>query len=540
MSATSSSTPPSPADVQHYPAIPSYVVALSVVAAAVVSALVIFILYSCLVQRYKKRVWRTVEQSPTRETEQLREETAVEHDAPLSDTAAEITLQAKPQPSPSIFSRGDFLMEVLEGVENTTDLSIDDGDAENSSHVCEDDRVTVAMDDLEKGDSKLASQFSSTPPRQSLTMEIFLETLSTPPVNPTRGPLGLRVREAGQAAGASTLALRGSISSGEGGSDSEGGEVIVCRDIEIYEDPVGGRIYEDLEVGEIYEDLAEGEIYEDPLVRLVKDVEVGIECCEDETDDLVNGGDIKEKGSSDKNKSITGPIEEIPSPNVVDGLNENESIIPEVDLDETEVEDIENCPASESIIKEKESFSIEVGDIELSEDIKEYKGTCSSEIPSPPSLEMPHTTSPLFMSPLQASICMPELDLTPATTIPVNIIPVSNQKVPLPNTASAQLSHSTPTSLLHPLVSMHALPLTERALSVSHLSLNRSGRYLPATPLSCNSEYSPVYNMQAGIARRLATEETAAEAVDRMEVKVKECEGEGEEVDASEVNQELT
>ena len=49
-----------------------------------------------------------MEQSPTRETDQLWEETAVEHDVPLSDTAAVITRNVKPKPSPSIFSRGDL------------------------------------------------------------------------------------------------------------------------------------------------------------------------------------------------------------------------------------------------------------------------------------------------------------------------------------------------------------------------------------------------------------------------------------------------
>ena len=136
------STPPIPADVLHFPVIPSYVVALSVVAAVLVTAMVIFILYSCLVQRFKKRLWTTVEQSPTRETEKLREETAVEHDVPQSDTVAVVTRHVKPNPSLSIFSCEDFLMEVLEGVENTTDISID-GDVENSSHIHEDDRVTV-------------------------------------------------------------------------------------------------------------------------------------------------------------------------------------------------------------------------------------------------------------------------------------------------------------------------------------------------------------------------------------------------------------
>ena len=90
---------------------------------------------------------------------------------------------------------------------------------------------------------------------------------------------------------------------------------------------------------------------------------------------------------------------------------------------------------------------------------------------------------------------------------------------------------------------MHAFPLTERALSVSHLSLNRTGKHLPATPLSCNSDYSPVYNMQFGSARRLFTDETEMAVMDRNVVECKECEEEEVNVlspdDCSEVNQEL-
>ena len=72
----------------------------------------------------------------------------MEHDVPLNDSATVLTERMKPKPSPSIFSRGDFMMEVLDGVENTTDFSID-GDCNNVPHICEADRVKVAMDDLE-------------------------------------------------------------------------------------------------------------------------------------------------------------------------------------------------------------------------------------------------------------------------------------------------------------------------------------------------------------------------------------------------------
>merc|ERR1719186_210020 len=98
-------------------------------------------------------------------------------------------------------------------------------------------------------------------------------------------------------------------------------------------------------------------------------------------------------------------------------------------------------------------------------------------------------------------------------SIPVNIIPSSDQKDPLLN-SPLHPSHSTPTtSLLSPQVSMLALPLTERAVSVSRLSLNTPAGscILPATPLSvsCDSTqsgYSPVYSMQFGSSRRLAVE----------------------------------
>merc|ERR1719186_1960089 len=98
-------------------------------------------------------------------------------------------------------------------------------------------------------------------------------------------------------------------------------------------------------------------------------------------------------------------------------------------------------------------------------------------------------------------------------SIPVNIIPSSDQKDPLLN-SPLHPSHSTPTtSLLSPQVSMLALPLTERAVSVSRLSLSTPAGIctLPATPLSvsCDSTqsgYSPVYSMQFGSSRRLAVD----------------------------------
>jgi len=481
MSTDNPTSPVPAADVQHFPAVPSYVVALSVVAAVVVTVLVLFILYSCLMERSKNMVVQS--ESPTRETEQLREEPAVEHDVPLHDSATVLTDHIKPKPSPSIFSRGDFMMEVLDGVENTTDFSID-RDGNDISHICEADHVTVAMDDLETAsfidDDRTATPILSTPPRQSATMAILLENFPTPTLSSPSNSgwncatRGLRVRDDCQA-DASTLALRGSISSGEGGE-------VVCGEIEIYEDPVESS----------------GE-----------EVEVGIECHEVQPVGLENNNALEKNGSNDK---LVPPVEEILNP------DEHASSIPEGNLveDQVELDADEKCPASESIIREDESFPIEISleDDEFADnnqDDEKYLSTCSPAGKPSPSLTVLSTSLSSNISGqgnsgsnshLKASTCLPEVVSTPAQTIPVNIIPISDQKSFIPNTLSAQLSHSTPTSLLHPLVSMHTLPLTERA------------------PLSCNSEYSPVYNMQAGSARVLDIEKTIANGIgDRDEVK---------------------
>merc|ERR1719470_554096 len=121
-----------------------------------------------------------------------------------------------------------------------------------------------------------------------------------------------------------------------------GGEVIICQDIEIYEDPV---------VGELNEDPVVGKLNEDP-VKFV--VEVGVECHEDDINKLVDDDDIKECNSSIDNKSTA-----ILGLNMTIGSHE---VIP--NFEDDLVEDVENCPASESIVKKEESNSNEVCDIE--------------------------------------------------------------------------------------------------------------------------------------------------------------------------------
>jgi len=96
-----------------------------------------------------------------------------------------------------------------------------------------------------------------TPPRESINMAIFLENLETPILAPgdTDSPgsgwdctaVGLRVRQENYQGEASTAALRGSFSSEQGESGSEGdvgcGEVevdeVTMDKVEIFEDSRG-------------------------------------------------------------------------------------------------------------------------------------------------------------------------------------------------------------------------------------------------------------------------------------------------------------
>merc|ERR1719470_420952 len=119
-----------------------------------------------------------------------------------------------------------------------------------------------------------------------------------------------------------------------------GGEVIICEDIEIYEDPG---------VGEIYKDSVVGELNEDP-VKFV--VEVGVECHEEDINISVDDDDIKECNPSNDNKSTA-----ILGLNMTIGSHE---AIPEVNFEDDLVEDVENCPASEFVIKKMKFVKVQV------------------------------------------------------------------------------------------------------------------------------------------------------------------------------------
>jgi len=487
---SSTLTPSHPGSMQHYPGTPSYVVALSVVAAAIVTVFLLSVLYYCLAEKARRRA-RTTDQSPCRETERLREESALEHepDVQLSDNYANFAVE-KPKPSPSIFSRGDFLLEVLDGVENISNFSQEDLAGEvggGTIQNIESDRVIVAMDDLEdtmanneeSTNTLLRPETLTTPPRESASMAMFLDNLATPKLascmatSPSSdcvwncSTMGLQVRKQCQA-DASTAGLRGSFSSDLGSFGGEGGVVVACEKYEIYEDPLD-------KLEEI------GDMTEQYISRIVSDV-------------------------------VSTAAERL---FYSDFVSEHEhSLSSQCDMDNGQLGDDNDSPHEtiENIFSiENENF-VHIGGIELHENKEENLERASLvEVDQEYSL-------------VQNQGRVDDASSTPAQSIPVHIIPISDQKYRIPNSTSAALSCSTP-SLLHPPVSILGLPLTERAVSVSHLSLNRSGMYLPNTPMSGTSEYSPVYNMRFGSSKRLSDLPRKKDEQEVVVLEDKQCDG---------------
>jgi len=119
------------------PAIPSYWVGTAVAAAGVVIVLVISTLYYFLVHSKGER-------SEEDAREVLRE--AVRHhnmEYHLDMESLEMQSYVNPKPTPSIFREGEFLMEVLEGIDN---IHIDDGNSDERDL----SSVTIKFEEIAK------------------------------------------------------------------------------------------------------------------------------------------------------------------------------------------------------------------------------------------------------------------------------------------------------------------------------------------------------------------------------------------------------
>ena len=104
---------------EYQPAIPSYWVGTAVAAAGVVIVLVISTLYYYLVHSKGAR-------SEEDGREVLREVDTHHTKYHLDIECLEMQSYVNPKPTPSIFREGEFLMEVLEGIDN---IHIDEGNS---------------------------------------------------------------------------------------------------------------------------------------------------------------------------------------------------------------------------------------------------------------------------------------------------------------------------------------------------------------------------------------------------------------------------
>eukprot|EP00092_Neocalanus_flemingeri_P037398 GFUD01040723.1.p1 GENE.GFUD01040723.1~~GFUD01040723.1.p1 ORF type:complete len:614 (+),score=142.33 GFUD01040723.1:68-1909(+) len=557
---TSPTTPSRQLALHNFLAVPSYVVALCVVAGAVVTVAMLMVVHNCLLA--KRRHKRPKEQSPIRETERLREE-VVGHGGPLCDDAG-LTSNVKPRPMSSIFSRGDFVMEVLEGVNNASDFSNDRVEDENS--ICEADRVTIALDELlekqvdDEFDTVVSSSVLHTPPRESTNMQIFLEDLDSSKFNsstdsptvPERGEqsdsssgwnctaMGLRVRQDTYREEGSTAALRGSDSSEQGESGTE-------AEVEIYEETqnnsdkaykeVQGNEHdgEDISLNGSYADiLADGEeiTNQDSVTSQVPPEDNQGE--ENITKNSSDSPKTCKQGSPVRTPKSGGSQENLgpnSSPRKYPGQEES-LVRAKTSFSSTSVSShspghslvtkLVRCSSSENITAEQTSH--------IPQPVSPYSSggkldpvPCQTS-PSVPVISIPFSdqkrqfpSSPLNLSTPTASLpslLTSKISIMSALPLVERAVSVSHLSLHasgthLPATPLSYPTATLPSPLTPQTFKMSSLPLLERAVSVSHLSLHSSGTHLPATPLSDHSEYSPVYSMQFGSARWLVSEDTS-------------------------------
>jgi len=150
---------------EYQPAIPSYWVGTAVAAAGVVIVLVISTLYYFLVHSKGER-------SEEDAREVLRE--AVRHhnmEYHLDMESLEMQSYVNPKPTPSIFREGEFLMEVLEGIDN---IHIGDGNSDERDL----SSVTIKFEEIAKDlDLDVSAQLE-------LTLSIRSLSHSKPSLNP--------------------------------------------------------------------------------------------------------------------------------------------------------------------------------------------------------------------------------------------------------------------------------------------------------------------------------------------------------------------
>jgi len=540
-------TVPPPMDTST--SVPPYAVALMVVVAVVSVGLLIAIIYYC---RKKDNRGELIRESPERDPEQLREQhVAHRHHLQLPDIPTSLASNITPTPSPSIFSRENFVLEVLDDVEK-----VHNNATNTEANECEHFKAVMTNDEEL---IETSEQDSSSPKDPEIAAaSIISERSDSPKKRPRLGLIGgLRVREHSQA-DASIAALRGSLCSEQESSCYDGNDVEASTSagFVIYEDCVG--VDDCIEVGNTKEDdiiigienenycvTFDAENFDDEIKNEIpiakKEFICVVESCDvsassEQTVSLnTTPTSIPEDNSPDmatnNSSSNTSPVHNIVH-NMVsvailqaskkDLLSQQCSFLSDRQILTTPVSDIENSQTSyrNSLCKGKMDTECVPG---KDEDVA-VCGIEALDVEGSPyeetvkQLEMTNMTENCFKEgdsarPVKENYC--ELrnghagkcddldgknlygseDFTSLEQIAVNNIPTLEfDEFESDDHASISFMSTWTPALPNNMVSMNtSLSVTEMAVSVSQLSL-RSDSKLPTTPLSHTSDYTPVYN----------------------------------------------
>jgi len=540
------STTPPPLDTSA--SVPPYAVALLVVVAVVSVGLLIAIIYYC---RIKENRGHLIRESPERDPEQLREGHAAHRQhVQIPDIPISLASNITPNPSPSIFSRENFVLEVLDDVEK-----VQNNATNTEANECEHFKTVTSNDEELFGTSE---QASSSPSNSNIAAASIILERSDSPKKKTRIGLigGLRVREHSQA-DASIAALRGSLVSEQESSFYEENDVTSAG--VIYEDRVG--VDECMEVEKTKDDDImigiENENYcvtfddenlddeiKNEIPIIMKEFMCVIKSCDvSASSEQTVSLNITPTSIHDENcpgMTIINPSPQNNSPvhNIVHNMvsmailqasekdlsvSQQSPFVSHPQILTSPVSDLENSSTSRNNLCCKGEMDTECepdkdedvavcGIVALDVEENHYEETIKQ-------LEMTNLTENCFkeddsVRPVEENYCdlrnghagsrCDDLDgknldgsedFTPLEEIAVNIIPtVEYDEFESDNQISTSFMSTSTPALSNNMVSMNtSIFLTDMSVSVSRLSL-RSDSKLPTTPMSQTSDYTPVYH----------------------------------------------
>jgi len=496
--------------------VPPYVIALCIVLSVVGLGLLISILYYL---RMRKNEGRHILES--QDTEQLRDADSREqaHQIQLPDIHVCSEPVINPQPSPSIFSRGDFFMEVLDGVEKARNALNNSTEREKDGN-----------------DSSFATSEESS-----------LHTEPNTAISCSKG--GLRVREHSQA-DASTAALRGSISCS---SNIEEGYVNIdiaanSMEIIIYEDPIGSNVsaqinnLENSDTSIVNENFRDNErdenLAQNTKQNCSSESEVGPSPYSKHGD---NNSSTYEETNSINNNIKIGQNEIIPTSSLSNPSTPtfNLPLYTEIEFSECEIshrrcsqpvlgtispgglENIAIVLDNESYTFGEEMSTVSVVDKNEAVVVNGIEALCTAgdlvnedtayQLPKPIQIEVNDENDTLNVkenseTKENASLIVHdenyrkdyseeniEVDEVISNSEPKIVVDIETSSPPNKCIMMTSNWSTSSPSLIDPVSSMTD---AEEALSMSYLSLNRFEAKLPSTPLSHTSEYPPTPTLE--------------------------------------------